>query len=170
MLTRCLRAFLLSIVTLTALSNSAEFATMPNRSKVAPKIETPQVEEKVVAEEPPTPEPSKPKSKPKPVVKKEVLPEPEEPKVEQNLDPHVKVVIHSAPWCQYCPKTIAEAEKLKDEYEVVVEEHEHGFRTSYGYYINSFPYIEYYYDGKIKLYNYGYRTEAQLRRTIESIK
>ena len=173
MLTRCLRASLLSVVILTALSNAAEFATMPNRSKVAPKIETPQVEEKAVAEEPPAPKPSKPKSKP--VVKKEILPEPEvvveeEPKVEQKLDPHVKIVIHSAPWCQYCPATIAEAEKLKDEYEVVVEEHENGFQTSYGYYINSFPYIEYYYDGKVKLYNYGYRTEAQLRRTIEQLK
>ncbi len=67
------------------------------------------------------------------------------------------------------PSCYSRAEKLKDEYEVVVEEHEDGFQTSYGYYINSFPYIEYYYDGKVKLYNYGKRTEAQIRRIIESI-
>ena len=104
------------------------------------------------------------------VVPETTLPEPEEEPVDESkLDPHIKIVIHSAPWCQYCPKTIEEAEKLKEEYEVVVEEHEHGFRTDYGYYINSFPYIEFYYDGKIKLYSYGYRTEAQLRKTIQSL-
>ena len=180
MLTQCLKAFLLSIAILTASSNAAEFATMPNRK---PKVETPKVEEKVVEIEPPKPSKPKPEKKvvpkpekkvvPKPEVKKEVLPEPEvieEPKAEPKLDPHVKIVIHSAPWCKYCPDAIAEANKLKDEYEVVVKEHNNGFYTDYGYYINSFPYIEYYYDGRVQLYNYGKRTEAQLRRTIESLK
>ena len=97
-----------------------------------------------------------------------ILPEPEEPVLK--LDPHIKIVIHSAPWCKYCPDAIAEAYKLKDEYEVVVEEHENGFQTSYGYYIDNFPYIEYCYDGKVKLYNYGKRTESQIRRIIEQLK
>lgn len=161
MLTRCLTVSLLLIVILTALSDAAEFATMPNRRKAKPKVEPPKVEEKVEIEEPP------PLPPPEPVIIESVLPE---PIIEQNLDPYVKIVIHSAPWCKVCPAAIAEAEKLKDGYEVVVEEHENGFQTSYGYYINSFPYIEYYYDGKVKLYNYGYRTEAQLRRTIEQLK
>ena len=165
MLTRCLTVSLLLIVILTALSDAAEFATMPNRRKAKPKVEPPKVEEKVEVEEPPPLPPPLPP--PEPIIIESVLPE---PVIEQNLDPHVKIVIHSAPWCTVCPAAIAEAEKLKDEYEVVVvEEHENGFQTSYGYYIDSFPYIEYYYDGKVKLYNYGKRTEEQLRRTIKSL-
>lgn len=136
----------------------------PKKPEVKPEKEftvDEQTEDKNVEEE---------KVEPEPTINVEpenTLPEPEEPA--PKLDPHIKIVVHSAPWCKYCPDAIAEAEKLKDEYEVVVEEHENGFRTSYGYYINSFPYIEYYYDGKVKLYNYGKRTEAQIRRIIESI-
>lgn len=126
------------------------------------QTEAKNVEEEKVAHETVLPEPTIN------VEPETTLPEPEEPATK--LDPHVKIIIHSAPWCEYCPAAIAEAEKLKDEYEVVVEEHERGFQTSYGYYIDSFPYIEYYYDGKVKLYNYGKRTESQLRRTIEQLK
>ena len=165
---QCLKAFLLLILLPMALCNAEfEFATAPP-VREQKTVEPPVVEEKADA-------PKEPAVK-KQVVKKEkvegveetTLPEPQvEPEVKK--DPHIKIVIHTTNNCPYCEETKKEAEKLV-EYEVDVVHHDGAFRTDYGYYINNFPYIEFYYDGKCVKYSPGKLTERQYRNIINSIK
>lgn len=160
-----------------------EFATAPpvrEKKTVAPEVKPTAEEPPVVKEKPAVKKPTtkkkkaaaKPKDKPAEetlkVDKETTLPEPQsEPEVKK--DPHIKVVIHTTNNCPYCEETKLEAKKLV-EYEVEVVHHDGAFRTDYGYYINRFPYIEFYYDGNVKKYSPGKLTEQQYRNIINSIK
>ena len=140
-----------------------EFATAPpvrEKKTVAPEVKPTTEEPPVVKEKPAV---KKPTTK-----KKKATAKPQsEPEVKK--DPHIKVVIHTTNNCPYCEETKLEAKKLV-EYEVEVVHHDGAFRTDYGYYINRFPYIEFYYAGKCARYSPGKLTEQQYRNIINSIK
>lgn len=77
-------------------------------------------------------------------------------KPKANKDEHVKILIHSTDRCMYCDKLINEIKPLEDKYEIEVIKHDGAFYTDYRRYVYSFPYTEFLYDGKVKLYRYGY--------------
>lgn len=93
------------------------------------------------------PEPPNSKKKTTKVVK-------DKPKAEK--DEHVKIIIHSTDRCMYCDKLIHEIKPLEDKYEIEVVKHDGAFYTDYRRYVYSFPYTEFLYDGKVRLYRYGY--------------
>lgn len=99
------------------------------------------------------------------------LPEPTEPVVETPLkDPHIKIIVHSTNDCPYCVQMLNTLKSFEDKYEIMEEKHDGRFRPAYSYYyVTSFPYVEYLYDGTVKLYHYGLRTENQIKNYIEQI-
>lgn len=99
------------------------------------------------------------------------LPEPEEPVVEKpKKDPHIKIIVHSTNNCPYCVQMMHTLKAFEDKYEIVEEKHNGSFKPDYSYYyVTSFPYVEYLYDGKVKLYHYGSCTENQIKSYIEQI-
>ena len=104
------------------------------------------------------------------VVPETTLPEPEEPVVEKpKKDPHIKIIVHSTNNCPYCVQMLNILKAFEDKYEVVEEKHDGWFMTDYYYSVSTFPYVEYLYDGKVKLYHYGLRTENQIKNYIEQI-
>jgi len=178
---------LLLIVVVTASSSYAyDFWSQDpfeRKSKPTKKIATNPEVEKVIKEElqksPPVDKVVKPDDDNPPVEEEDVEEEPQqesstlpEPQVEEKpaKDPHVKIIIHTTTSCQYCKPLLAEAKKLEDQYDIEVVEHVRGFYTSYRMYVYTFPFTEFAYDGKIKLYRYGYMDQKSLEYIISTLK
>lgn len=83
-------------------------------------------------------------------------------------DEHVKIVIHSTDRCMYCDKLINEIKPIEDKYEIEVVKHDGAFYTDYRRYVYSFPYTEFLYDGRVKLYRYGYMDLKTLEYIIDN--
>lgn len=180
-----LMVFLLLTVVVTASSSYAydfwsqdpfERKSKPLK-KIAPKPEV----EKVIKEElekvPPVDKIVKPDDDNPPVteevIEKEEVPVLPEPQVEETIvvkDPHVKIIVHTTTTCDYCKPLLEEVKKIEDKYEVEAVEHLKGFYTSYSMYVYTFPFTEFLYDGKVKLYRYGYMDKKSLEYIISQLK
>ena len=178
-----LMVFLLLTVVATASSSAYDFWSQDpfeRKSKPLKKIAPKPEVEKVIKEEleqvPPVDKIVKPDEDNPPVEEKveqdtvTTLPEPqvEEPIVTK--DPHVKIIVHTTTTCDYCKPLLEEVKKIEDKYEVEVVEHLKGFYTSYSMYVYTFPFTEFLYDGKVKLYRYGYMNQKSLEYIISTLK
>lgn len=179
-----LMVFLLLTAVATASSSAYDFWSqdpLERKSKAIKKIAPKPEVEKVIKEElvqvPPVDKIVRPDDDNPPVteevIKQEEVPVLPEPQIEESIvvkDPHVKIIVHTTTTCDYCKPLLEEVKKIEDKYEVEVVEHLKGFYTPYRMYVYTFPFTEFAYDGKVKLYRYGYMNQKSLEYIISTLK